>query len=168
MIEETANVVRAEQDDVWVEVQRQSACGQCAANKGCGTAVLQQVMGNKRTQVRVLSDIPVNVGDAVIVGMEEAAFLKGSFAIYLVPLILMFIFGVLGETLAQQLAISAANATSIVFAGVGFAVGFFWLRWFNRNISRNKNYQPVILSVLRHGQVDQYADLNSSVLGAKS
>lgn len=150
MIEETAKVVEAGDKGIWVEVQRQSTCGQCAANKGCGTAVLQKVIGNKRTRVRVLSDIPVRVGDEVVVGLDESAYLKGSFAIYLVPLILMFVFGLLGETLAKQLVLTVDNSVAVLFAITGFAVGVAWLRKFNKSISDDKHYQPVIMSVVNH------------------
>ena len=50
MIAENAQVVGFEGNDIWVETQRKTACGQCAANKGCGTAVLSKVLGNKRSR----------------------------------------------------------------------------------------------------------------------
>lgn len=149
MIEEKARVVKIDNGDIWIEVQRQSVCGQCAASKGCGTAVLQKVLGNKRTIIRVLSEVTVNVDDEVIVGMDETAYLKGSFAVYFAPLILIFVFGMLGETLSEQLALTTGNATSIAFAVVGFILGLSWLRRFNAGISNDKRYQPVILSVVR-------------------
>ncbi|WP_455199475.1 SoxR reducing system RseC family protein, partial [Kaarinaea lacus] len=70
MIEERAEVVSIEDGDIWVETQRRSACGQCAVNKGCGTAVLGKVIGNKRTRVRVLNptDTRVSIGDEIVVG----------------------------------------------------------------------------------------------------
>ena len=145
MIEERAKVVEVTDDAVVIEVQRQSVCGQCAANKGCGTAVLQKVLGNKRTRVSAISEIPVAVHDDVVVGLAETAMLKGSFAVYMVPLVLMFIFGVLGETLATQLSLTSSNATSLAFALMGLIGGGLWLRRFNRSIINDRQYQPVIL-----------------------
>ena len=145
MIEEQARVVEINDDRVIIEVQRRSVCGQCVANKACGTAVLQKVLGNRRTRVQALSEIPVSVNDEVIVGLAEKALLKGSFAVYMVPLVLMFIFGVLGETLASQLSLSSGNVTSLVFAVAGFIGGALWLRRFNSAISTDRRYQPVIL-----------------------
>lgn len=145
MIEEQARVTQIENGQIWVETQRKSACGQCSANKGCGTSVLQNVLGNKRTQLRVLSDIPVNTGDEVIIGLQEGVFLKGSVAVYMMPLVLMFVFGMLGETLSQQLLLTNSNVVSIVFAAIGILFGGIWLRRYNRAIQNDKRYQPVIL-----------------------
>lgn len=145
MIEEQARVTQVADDEIWVETQRKPTCGQCAANKGCGTAVLQNVLGNKRTRLRVLSDIPVKAGDEVIIGLQEGAFLKGSFAVYLLPLVLMFVFGLLGETLSTQLLLTNSNAASISFAILGIVIGALWLRRYNHAIQFDKRYQPVIL-----------------------
>jgi len=145
MIEEQALVTQVNNNGIWVETQRKSACGQCSANKGCGTSVLQNVLGNKRSRLRVLSDIPVKTGDEVIIGLQEGAFLKGSFAVYLLPLVLMFVFGVLGETLSGQLLLTNSDVASILFATIGVIIGGFWLRRYNRAIQFDKRYQPVIL-----------------------
>jgi len=145
MIEEQALVTQVNENGIWVETQRKSACGQCSANKGCGTSVLQNVLGNKRTRLRVLSDIPVKTGDEVIIGLQEGAFLKGSFAVYLLPLLFMFIFGLLGETLADQLLLSDSNTVSVLCALLGIVIGALWLRRYNRAIQFDKRYQPVIL-----------------------
>ena len=52
MIEESAQVVAVEGasgEYVWVETQRQSTCGGCAANQACGTATLAKVLGTRPT-----------------------------------------------------------------------------------------------------------------------
>jgi sigma-E factor negative regulatory protein RseC len=145
VIEEQARVTQVSGKEIWVETQRKSVCGQCAANKGCGTSVLQNVLGNKRSELRVLSDISVDIGDEVIIGLQEGAFLKGSFAVYLLPLVLMFVFGLLGETLSAQLLLTDSNAASILFAALGIAIGAYWLRRYNHSIQFDERYQPVIL-----------------------
>ena len=153
MIEEHALVVALDGDDVWVETQRQSACGQCAANKGCGTAVLGKVLGLKRSRVRILNPnaTSVSVGDEIIVGIEEQALVRGSLAIYTVPLMTLFLFGVLGDVLAGQLNISDSDFFVSVFGFIGLFFGFFWLRWFSRKMSRDSRYQPVLLQrVIQH------------------
>jgi len=138
-------VVAAGPDGVWVETQRQSACGQCAARKGCGTAVLGKVMGQKRNRVRVANPdhTPVRVGDEVVIGIDESALVRGSLAIYLVPLLSFFLFGVLGETLARQLAMASGEGLSMLFGAAGLFLGFAWARHYARG---DRRYQPVILS----------------------
>jgi sigma-E factor negative regulatory protein RseC len=95
VIEETAIVVAVEGQTIWVETQRQTACGQCAANKGCGSAVWQKVLGKKRNILPVTGDLPVNVGDKVIIGVNEDSLVKGSIAVYAVPVVSMIAFAVM-------------------------------------------------------------------------
>ena len=147
MIEESAMVVAFEGDDVWVETQRQSACGQCAANKGCGTATLAKVLGNKRTRVRVLNprSTKVSIGDEIVVGIEEQALVRGSLAIYMAPLLALFLSGLLGDALAAQLNIARPEIFIIIISLIGLGLGFVWVKRFSRVISSDSRYQPVLL-----------------------
>jgi len=145
MLEEQATVVAVENETVWVEVQRQSVCGQCAANKGCGTGVLQKVLGNKRNIFRVIGELPVNVGDSVIIGVNENALVKGSLIIYAVPIVFMIVSALLGETIAKQSLSINSDYMSMVGALIGLAVSILGLRWYNHKISKNAEYQAVLL-----------------------
>jgi sigma-E factor negative regulatory protein RseC len=147
MIEEQARVVAVDRQGVWVETQRRSTCGQCVANNSCGTALLSKVLGVRRTRVRVLNPdaMAVTPGDDVVIGIEEQALTRGSLAIYLLPLLSLFIFALLGETLARQMSIALGDLVSIVFGIAGLMLGLFWVRRFSRNISHDPRYQPVML-----------------------
>ncbi len=147
MIEEHAQVIALDNNDVWVETQRRSACGQCAANKGCGTATLARVLGNKRSQVRTLNPeaTPVAVGDEVVIGINEQALVRGSLAVYTVPLLMLFVFGFLGELLSTQLLVTNQDILPIVLGLVGLLLGFVWVRRFTRGIADDVRYQPVLL-----------------------
>ena len=147
MIEEHAQVVAVNDGDVWVETQRRSACGQCAANKGCGTATLAKVLGNKRSRVRALNptSVSVAVGDEVVIGIDEQALVRGSLAVYTVPLLSLFIFGLLGQTLGTQLLIGSSELMTIGFSVVGLVLGFLWVRRFTTRIGNDDRYQPVLL-----------------------
>ena len=147
MIEETAKVVELTADGVWVETQRRSACGQCAAGSGCGTAVLGKVLGNRRNIIKVLNPFatPMSVGDEVIIGIKESALVRGSFAVYIVPLLSLFLFAVLGQILAEQLLVANIELMSLLLGLVGLIIGFAWVRIFTRAIGDNMDYQPVVL-----------------------
>jgi len=147
MIEEHAQVVALENSDVWVETQRRTACGQCAANKGCGTATLARVLGNKRSRVRTLNPqaTQVAVGDEVIIGINEQALVRGSLAVYTVPLLLLFVFGFLGQLLTVQLLIVNPDVLPIVLGLSGLLLGFVWVRRFTQGIANDVRYQPVLL-----------------------
>ncbi|HHJ15277.1 MAG TPA: Fis family transcriptional regulator [Gammaproteobacteria bacterium] len=145
MLEETAQVVRVEADEVWVETQRRSTCGSCAAQKGCGTATLAKVLGQRRSLVRVLSQLPLRVGDRVVIGIREQALVRGSLAVYAVPLLLLLLGGLLGELGVQQHLWDNAEQASLALGGAGFVAGLFWLKGFTRRIRHDRAYQPVVL-----------------------
>ncbi|MDY6979147.1 MAG: SoxR reducing system RseC family protein [Pseudomonadota bacterium] len=145
MIEETAIVTRCEGEHAWVEAQRKTACGQCQVNKGCGTAVLASVVGQKASHMRVLNTVQAREGETVVIGLHESAMLSGSLAVYLVPLLSLFLFAITGKVVAEQLMIGAVEGVSILFAGIGMLLAIVWLRAFNRRVANDSRYQPVIL-----------------------
>lgn len=144
MIEESAQVVAVEGDFVWVETQRQGTCGSCAASKGCGTATLAKVLGTRRTRVRALNGNGAQVGDRVVVGIEEAALVRGSLAVYAVPLLALLAGGVVGSLLSARLLLEG-EGLSLALGVLGLVAGLGWLKGFSRRIRSDARYQPVVL-----------------------
>jgi sigma-E factor negative regulatory protein RseC len=143
MIEETGQVVEVEGEFAWVETQRQSTCGSCAANKGCGTAVLSKVLGQKRNRVRALNRAGAHSGDTVTVGIQEDALVRGSLAMYAVPLLALLGGGLVGQYLQQSY---GSGEGLVILAGlIGLFGGLLWLRGFSRRAQSNPRYQPVVL-----------------------
>jgi sigma-E factor negative regulatory protein RseC len=153
MIEETAQVVASEGRFAWVQTQRTSTCGSCAVNKGCGTATLAKVLGQRRTRVRVLNDVQAGVGEQVIIGLPEQALVRGALAVYLVPLLGLLGGALFGQYLAGRLLLESPDLLSILCGGLGLAAGVFWLRHHAHRIREDVRYQPVIMRRLttRHG-----------------
>ena len=145
MVEEEGIVVAVNSSTVMVETQRRSVCGQCAANKGCGTSLLQKAVGKKRTVVQVLKTFPVTVGQPVVIGLDESAFVKGSVAVYAVPLLAMIVFGIAGEMLSNYFTLPYNDGVSILSALLGFVVSIVAIRRFSVSIANDPRYQPVLL-----------------------
>ena len=55
MLVETGRVVAVEEDSLWVETIRQSTCGSCAAQKGCGHGLLNRYADGKRGYIQHLA-----------------------------------------------------------------------------------------------------------------
>jgi sigma-E factor negative regulatory protein RseC len=144
MIKENATVVDCDGEFAWVEAQRQSTCGQCSVNKGCGTYVLSKVIGTKVTRVRALNHAHAKVGDEVTIGMPEATFLKTSMLVYMLPLFMMIGMAMLGRIMAEQL-LWPVNLAEIIFGLSGLILSLWWLKRFNLKVKNNKHYQPVVL-----------------------
>lgn len=144
MIEETARIVALEDDCAWVETQRKSTCGACAVNKGCGAATLAKVLGARRTRIKVLNGLAAEVGDEVVIGLEEHAIVQGSLAMYAAPLVFMLAAALLGEGLSVRLEMATEGFTILSGLG-GLAGGFAWLRRYAKKIAKDPRYQPVII-----------------------
>ncbi|MDX1655042.1 MAG: SoxR reducing system RseC family protein [Candidatus Competibacteraceae bacterium] len=138
MIEEQAQVVEAGGGFAWVETQRQSACGSCNARSVCGSAALARVLGQRRSRVRVLSDLPLKPGDRVLIGLQEGALVRGSLVVYLLPLAALLLGAILGRALGGE-------GLSIAGGLLGLALGFGRLQGFGRAIGGDPRFQPVVL-----------------------
>jgi len=138
-------VVRVENGAVWVETRRRSTCSGCAAENGCGSAALSRVLGRRRTEIRVLSDLSLRAGDRVVIGIAERALVRGSLAVYAVPLLLLLFGAVAGELGAAQGLWDDAEFASLAAGLAGLSIGLLWLRRFTRNIQNDHRYQPVVL-----------------------
>ena len=153
MIEESGCVIAVENDMALIEIQRKSVCSACSMNKGCGTGVLSKVVGNKRFRLTAHNSVNANVGDEVVVGIEDNMLVKSSFAVYIIPLLLLFVGAWCGQGVAGIFAIQASEGVSILFGMLGLAIGFIWLRHFSQKISKDDRYRPVLLES-RHNKMN--------------
>lgn len=150
MVEEQASVVSVEAGFAWVETRRTTTCGSCSANKGCGTGVVAKVVGQRMSRVRAINTIDAKVGDEIIIGLHDQALVRGSLAVYAVPLVAMLVVAMLGDLLGSELQLSSNEGLTVVSGLAGLGLGFLWVRRFSLRIADDIRYQPVIL---RHSRV---------------
>ena len=143
MIEQRAIITRTEQGFAWIEAQRETSCGSCSAQKGCGTGILAKSIGRRFISMKVLNPIGAEVGDEVVVGLPEYSFLTSAFLTYLLPLILMF-FGAIAmrEISDIQLLIGLGGLG-------GIALGWIILRRHVRRLKGDPRSQPVVIRKLQ-------------------
>ena len=140
MIEEKARIVDVEPGFAWVETQRQSSCGQCAAKAGCGTSVIAKVVGNRMARLRALNPHSLKAGQEVVVGIAEHSFLRGALLVYLLPLLAMFVAAVFPSLIGIP-----SDLVSVLSGLAGLAAGLLWLRGFGKRIADDADYQAVVL-----------------------
>ncbi|EAT12130.1 SoxR reducing system RseC family protein [Bermanella marisrubri] len=138
MIEETAKVIRVDDNWVWVRAIAQSACGSCQAQKGCGHSLLAKV-GQRQIDIQLpRQDYELSVNDDVIIGVPEQAVLRSSLLMYGVPLLLMLVVAGLASVM------SLAEGAVILLAFLALISGFFYVsRW--SNTARIEEWHPRII-----------------------
>lgn len=129
MLESEAIVVSVVNGTTFVEPQTSSGCGgKNCATQGCSTAVLTQLFSQSPKSLEVQNPISARVGERVVVGLQEGAFLKSAIAVYLLPLMALLIGAALGIYWAGY------NEKSDLYAGFGALVGLissvFVLKYF--------------------------------------
>ena len=96
-------------------------------------------------QIRTSSNLSLNVGDIVIVGIEDQMLVRSSFLVYALPMLMLLVGAFFGELMATNLAVENSDIVTIAGGIIGLAVGFFWLRIFSARMSSDPRYQPRIL-----------------------
>ncbi len=150
MLIETGRVVAVEaaQESLWVETIRQSTCGSCAANKGCGHGLLNRIADGRTGYVRVLSGVVAaaqcSVDDQVRISIPEQVILRGSVVVYLLPLLCMLA----GAAAADLLWPGHHELAAVAGAAGGLAAGFALVRWHAWRHRQDRALQPTLLEVL--------------------
>ncbi|MEZ5535140.1 MAG: SoxR reducing system RseC family protein [Thiolinea sp.] len=144
MIEQTARVISLKQGYAWVEPLTSKGCGSCAPKSAsCSSSGAFDFLKPAAEKIYVQNPLRARPGDEVVIGMQSNALLLYSLFAYLLPLLSMVIFAVLGKELFLFLDMHADMGA--ILAGVaGLFSGLKLAGWLAQNISK-KGTQPVIL-----------------------
>ena len=137
MLETRAVIVQIEGQYAFVQASQANGCEQCNG-KGCGAGKLSQLFCSKPRQFQVDNSINASVGDEVIVSVAEGSVLRGISVVYLLPLLLLVMGAMLGNTWVEQP--GQRDGYAAVGAMLGLAAGFVIAKWIssrqNRGYSR--------------------------------
>ena len=160
MIEEYAIVTKSAGTTATLEIERRTACGLCGQKRGCGNATWGKMLGHDSHDFTAENQINAQVGDSVVVGIDEQAVLNSAFFLYVVPLV-----GLLIGTLAADYLFK--NQFYVILGAVlGLVLGFLWVKGHlighdKSGVAFSKKYQAVILrladdeSGLDHSELDK-------------
>ena len=95
--------------------------------------------------IRAVSALQLQVGDAVVLGIEERVLLRGALLVYLFPLLMMLI-------AAAAAAQWSASEPWIIAAGLGgFVIAWGIVRLRSRRVANDPSLQPVVLRAMLAG-----------------
>ncbi len=124
MIEEEASVVRVSAGLAEIVTDRRDACGSCSAKHGCGTSLLATWLPQRRLSFRITNEIGAQVGDRVVVGLDESALQRGSLLLYAAPLVGLLSGAIAGEGLFPRVGWSSElGAVLLGLLGLTMALG---------------------------------------------
>lgn len=130
MIRERARVLDPFAGGAWVRTEAESGCARCASGKGCGSATLGRLLGDRLARVEVASDLPLDPGAVVEIGIDERALTRAALVVYGIPLLALLTGAVIGAWSG------GAGARADVVAGVGGLAGLLGGLTVARRIAR--------------------------------
>ncbi len=152
MIEQTAKVVSIKQGYAWVLPAVSKDCASCQAMqpasaqtaKSCATAGLFNFFRPNTEKLYAANPVHAKPGDEVVIGMQANTLLMYSAFAYLLPLLSMILFALLGKEVFIALSLHA-DAGAILAGVCGLWGGLHLSAWQAARIARSDNSQPVIL-----------------------
>jgi sigma-E factor negative regulatory protein RseC len=135
-------VIRADASGTWVKTIRSDACESCASHGAC-----HSLGGGKEMEVSAVNRIGARVGDRVVLKMDTLSFLKGTFLVYLFPILLLVVGAALGEWISLSSNLQSP-LPSILSGFCGLALGLVLMKMIANRLAKRDDYRPRIARVV--------------------
>ncbi|MFB0980451.1 MAG: SoxR reducing system RseC family protein [Alteromonadaceae bacterium] len=134
MIEENASVVSIHlaanetgdglvSNKVTVESEIKSSCSGCKQVDNCGSGQVAKAFPQPKLSLDLYTDLPVKIGDTVVIGLSDKHLLLSAWQVYLWPLIGLVIASFLGQWFVEN-EIFNHELIAIAFGVFGGYLGF--------------------------------------------
>jgi len=135
MIKEEAFVAEVGEGEVWVVKTRSSGCSSCS--EACPSSLASGLFSGTEFRLRISSNLALQPGDKVMLGIASDSLVSVSLGMYLLPLLFFFVGAFTGEYLFG----SDLSAVLGGLSGLGLCLACFkQFKMFD-----SKSCQPVIL-----------------------
>lgn len=135
-----------------VAVDRRGACGRCQAQgRACNALLVTDPDAPQTVTVQAENRVGARVGDQVSLTISETAFFKGSAIVYLFPVMMLLIGGLLGPTIAETFGLSLSeNAASAMSGGFFFFCSLLLVWLYSHRTADNIQYLPRIERIIEN------------------
>lgn len=127
MIEEQARVNCVHGNIADIVIEKQSACGSCSANSGCGTSVLSRWFPSRQLTLSLPNIVDAKSGDTVVLGMDESMLQRSSLMLYALPLGGLLFGAITGERGFQILGLPT-ELGAVLFGLLGVVAALLFVR----------------------------------------
>ncbi len=158
MTTEEGLVTKANATTAWIKTQRSAACEHCESRDTCKT-----LGGGNGMEVEAVNAAGAKAGDEVVVEFSTASLLKGTFLIYMFPILCLL----LGAGIGVKISAATGLDRSLVSALTGFGalvLAFVFVRFQGNRLALKNAYKPRIIRIkqkplqeCRDGKADQQA-----------
>ena len=143
MINQNVQIVRCEDERIWVRIGSQSGCSACENGRGCGAGLFAKLLHRKPVVLELpRNDMNVESGQMLTLAFPEQAYLKLVLASYGWPLLAALAGAFVGHGLFKSLHFGPAMIDVATFFG-GLLAAVFVMRFI-----KNRYSTDVILSSL--------------------
>jgi sigma-E factor negative regulatory protein RseC len=143
MIEEIGTVIAVEIGKATIRTERSTACEGCASAGFCNLSE-----GGESVTVVAEDPLHVSVGQTVRVAIPTESFLKGTFLLYLFPLVGLFAGMAAGVWFSVTYHHGEKDLMAAAGALSGLVLFFAFQRLLNRRIARSRDFRPIITEIL--------------------
>ncbi len=137
MQRELAEVSYIDGEYVFLKTSNASACGECSSKGSCGSVKLFNPVV-KNDEIKVKNSLDLKEGDSVVLELAPSKLLQGTFLVYLLPLISLMVFSLLGK-------IVAGEGVSIIAGLVGMVVSLFFVSKYLAKKTVSQKFTPTML-----------------------
>ena len=135
-------VIKTDDDYAWIQTIRSAGCESCQSRHAC------QTLGGGGNEMLVKAVNPVGAveGDQVVVEFNTGSLLKGTFLIYMFPIICLLIGAGIGVKLSRAYGLDE----SILSAAVGFGalvLSILLVIFIGNHMGKKDAYRPRIIRV---------------------
>ncbi|MDC0610645.1 SoxR reducing system RseC family protein [Vibrio sp.] len=132
---------------VELSCEQQSSCSHCSSSKSCGTGVVSKAIGNKVLKWTLQTTQIVKEGQMVEIGFPEKSLLQSAALVYLMPLIMLIIGAICGQSLAEHYFNNnelVVIAVSCLFAWSGIEVA----KRLSKKLEKRSGEEVVLVRIL--------------------
>ncbi|MFS2222018.1 SoxR-reducing system protein RseC [Pantoea sp. B65] len=141
MMREWATVVSWQDGVATLHSEIKTSCNSCSARKGCGSHMLNKLGPKDAHVMQIASKQPLQAGQRIELGIKESSLLGSALLVYMTPLVGLFLFSGLFQSLFHSDLAAAAGA---LVGGIG---GFIVAKGISTRFGDREAFQPIILSI---------------------
>jgi len=137
-------VLRSSGATAWIKTQRSAACEHCHSKDSCKT-----LGGANDMQVEAVNELGARAGDQVVIDFAIGSLLKGTFLIYMVPILCLLA----GAGIGVRISAAAGLDRSLTSALTGFGalvLSLIFVRFQGNRLSQKAAYKPRIIRIKQH------------------